>query len=267
MAEPTTAAQVAAAAQGRLAGRRAVVTGAARGIGRAIAIGVAAAGADVACLDVDVEGAAETAGTIRQGGRRSLHIACDVTSFAAVADSLERVVDALGGVDLVVANAGGSQGQSRPFLELDPATWQTMVDRNLTGVFHTGLVYARHMAEHDGGAIVVVSSQLSEVVRPGLAHYASAKGAVRQLVKAMAVDLAPFRIRVNAMAPGPTWTPGNAELFSRPEVREANERTIPLGRLGQPEEMVGAVVFLASDAEASFVTGTTVFVDGGYTII
>jgi glucose 1-dehydrogenase len=101
------------------------------------------------------------------------------------------------------------------------------------------------------------------VVRPGLAHYASAKGAIRQLVRGMAVDLAEHGIRVNAIAPGPTLTPANREFFARTEVAETNLRLVPLGRVAEPREMVGAAVFLASD-EAGYVTGTTLFVDGGY---
>ncbi|MGH3443232.1 MAG: SDR family oxidoreductase [Nitriliruptorales bacterium] len=116
------------------------------------------------------------------------------------------------------------------------------------------------------GAMVVTSSQLSEAVRPGMSHYCAAKGAIRQLVRAAAVDLAPHGIRVNAVAPGPTVTEANRDLFARPEVREANERLIPLGRLGEPREMVGAVLYLLSDA-ASYTTGATLFVDGGYTVV
>jgi NAD(P)-dependent dehydrogenase (short-subunit alcohol dehydrogenase family) len=113
--------------------------------------------------------------------------------------------------------------------------------------------------------IVFTGSQLAEVVRPGLAHYSAAKGGLKQLMRGMAVDLARHGIRVNAVAPGATWTEANRPYFSRPDVAEANRRLIPLGRLAQPEEMVGAAVYLASD-EASFVTGATLLVDGGYTL-
>lgn len=249
-----------------LAGRRVVVTGAARGIGRAIALGVAQAGADVACLDIDVSGAEETASEVAALGRGALGLRCDVTDWDDVQASVAAVEDGLGGVDGVVANAGGSRGATRDFLDLDPRTWHEMIDRNLTGAFHTGLAYARALDAGAGGAIVFVSSQLSETVRPGLAHYCSAKGGLRQLVRAMGVELAPRGIRVNALAPGPTLTPGNEELFSRPEVREQNESSIPLGRLAAPDEMAGAAVFLLSDA-ASYVVGETLFVDGGYTIV
>lgn len=243
-----------------------MVTGAARGIGRALANGLAKEGAAVACLDVDVEGARTTADGITRSSGNALALECDVTHWRSVEQSLALALEALGTVDILAANAGGPRGEAVSFLELDPATWHRMVDRNLTGAFHCGLAYGRHMAAQGRGSIVFTSSQLSEVVRPGLAHYCAAKGGVRQLVRAMAVELAPMGVRVNAIAPGPTSTPGTRALFQRPDVLEANRRSIPLGRVAEPEEMVGAAVYLASD-EASFTTGTTVFVDGGYTIV
>lgn len=251
---------------GRLAGRRAVVTGAAHGIGRALALGLAGEGAAIACLDIDGSGAEATATALADQGYTAVGIPCDVTDFEAVEASLETVASVLGGADVLIANAGGSRGDATPFLELDPRRWQTMIDRNLNGAFYSGLVYGRHMAAAGWGTIVVVSSQLSEVVRPGLAHYSAAKGGVRQLVRAMAVDLAPHRIRVNAVAPGPTLTEGSQDWFSRPDVNAEHRRIVPLGRVAQPEEMVGAAVYLAGD-ESSFTTGATVFVDGGYTLI
>ena len=250
----------------RLTGKRAVVTGAAGGIGGALGRGLAREGATVACLDLDGDGAESVATEVERSGGRARGWACDMTDLEQVQSALDRCVSMWGGVDVLCANAGGSRGEMIPFLEMTPDVWRRMVDRNLTSVFNCGLVFGRHMAQHGGGAIVVTSSQLGEVVRPGMAHYSAAKGGVKQLVKAMAVDLAAFGIRVNALAPGPTLTPGNKEMFSRPDVREANTRTIPMGRIAEPDEMVGAAVYFASD-EASFTTGATLLVDGGYTIL
>jgi len=243
-----------------------VVTGAAGGIGRALALGVAAAGAQVVCADLDAPGVEATAELVRGVGGSAWHVAADLADMAAVERLLAAASERMGGTDLLYANAGGSRGETVPFLEMTPESWRRMLDRNLTTAFNCGLIFARHMAGDGGGAIVFTSSQLSEVTRPGLAHYASAKGAIRQLVKSMAVDLAPHGIRVNAFGPGPTLTPGNREFFARPEVREANLRLVPLGRVAEPEEMVGAAVFLGSD-EASYVTGATLMVDGGYTLL
>lgn len=250
----------------RLRGRWAVVTGAAGGIGSALAVRAAAEGAGVACLDIDGAGAHRTADEIRAAGGQAVTVSCDVTDLGEVERGLEVVLEDFPRVDVVFANAGGSRGESVPFLDLDSEAWRRMVDRNLTGAFHTGLVYARHLAANGGGAMVFTTSQLSEVVRPGLAHYAAAKGGVRQLVRGMAVDLAPHAIRVNAVAPGPTLTPGNREMFERPDMREANLRFIPLGRIAEAREIAGAAIYLASD-DASFTTGATIFVDGGYTIM
>jgi NAD(P)-dependent dehydrogenase (short-subunit alcohol dehydrogenase family) len=250
-----------------LDGRVAVVTGAAQGIGRALAMGLADAGARVACLDIDYEGVVETTASIQRahGDGRSYSARCDVTDLDQVELSRSRVEEALGEVDIVVANAGGPKGQACSFIELDLDSWSQMIDRNLTSSFLTGLVYGRSMATRRLGSMVFVASQLSSVVRPGLTHYAVAKAGVAQLVRGMAVELAPLGVRVNGIAPGPTETPGTAELFGRPEVRDGLIATIPLGRLGVPEEMVGATVFLASD-QASFVTGHILYVDGGYTL-
>jgi NAD(P)-dependent dehydrogenase (short-subunit alcohol dehydrogenase family) len=223
-------------------------------------------GAAVVCLDIDGEGVEELGRILSDAGGRVWGWRCDVVDEADVESAASRSVEVMGGIDILCANAGGSRGETVGFLDLDLATFRAMVDRNLTSVFLSCSVFGRLMATSGGGAIVVTSSQLAEVARPQLAHYAAAKGGVKQLVKAMAVDLAPFGIRVNAVAPGPTLTPGNREMFERPDVRDENMRTIPLRRIADPEEMVGAVVYLASD-EASFTTGATILVDGGYTIL
>jgi NAD(P)-dependent dehydrogenase (short-subunit alcohol dehydrogenase family) len=248
-------------------GQRVVVTGAAQGIGRAIALGMAAQGNRVACVDIDADGVRDTAEMVSRQGNDAIVRTCDLTDWAAVQAMAAGVAEELGGVDVVVTSAGGSAGDVVHFLDLDPERWDQMIDRNLTSTFYTSLAFARRMvADGRAGAIVCISSQLSEVVRPALAHYCSSKGGVRQLARAMAVDLAEHHIRVNAVAPGPTWTPGTQELFSRPEVRARNEASIPMGRLGQPEDLVGAVAFLASP-QSAYVTGATLFVDGGYTIV
>jgi glucose 1-dehydrogenase len=250
-----------------LTGQRIVVTGAAQGIGRAIALGLVERGASVACVDINEEGARETVALAGDHGDRMRAYPCDVTDWDAVETMAAETTAELGGVDVLVTGAGGSAADAVHFLDLDPQRWAWMIDRNLTSTFYTALAFARRMvSDGTAGAIVCISSQLSEVVRPDLAHYCTSKGGVRQLMRAMAVDLASHGIRVNAVAPGPTWTPGTQPLFSRPEVRARNEASIPMGRLGEPEDMVGAVAFLAS-ADAAYITGTTVFVDGGYTTV
>ncbi len=162
------------------------------------------------------------------------------------------------------------------FLELDAETWDRIIAVNLTGMFHLGQAAARQMVRQangeksgggkSGGSIINVTSQLAEVARPERAAYVASKGGARSLTHAMAVDLAAHGIRVNAIAPGPTLTGLTRASYTDPEARRATEALIPLGRLGQPDDLVGAVLFLASD-ESRWVTGSTVTVDGGYLAI
>lgn len=252
-----------------LAGKTAIVTGAAGGIGRAIADCACREGAVVFCVDIDESALQRVADGIteRYGAEAAVPMVVDLTDFGAVEEMVEQIsLRAAGAIDVLFANAGSSRGEARNFLELDEASWDTMIERNLTTAFNTGLHVARKMAASGGGAIVYTSSQLSIVARPKLSHYIAAKGAVAQLVRGMALDLASSGIRVNAVAPGPTEHENNRERFASDEMREYHEVMIPLGRVGRPEEIAEAACFLASE-RSSFTTGATLFVDGGYTAI
>jgi NAD(P)-dependent dehydrogenase (short-subunit alcohol dehydrogenase family) len=259
----------------RLKDRIAVVTGAAGGIGKALSFGACAEGATLICIDRDSESLQALAAELRQTGSIVHTIATDLTDFAAVQSALDHCVELAGRVDVVFSNAGGlreanghwsSSGGRVAFLEMEPEIWRRVIDDNLTSAFYVGLVFARDMAKRRQGAIVYTGSQLTEVVRPGMCHYTVAKGGLRQLVRAMAVDLATHGIRVNAFAPGPTRVPVNEPFFTSGVMADQTLTQVPLGRMADPSEMVGAAIFLASD-EASYVTGEMVMVDGGYTII
>lgn len=241
---------------------RYVVTGAAGGIGGAVARALLARGDAVACVDLDADRVAEVAAQSPRG----LALTCDVTQESEVQATFDEAWVRLGGLDGMVHSAGGSRGEAVSFLQLSFDVWRAMVDRNLTGSFLCGSEAARLLAPNGGGSIVFISSQLSRVVRPGLAHYAAAKGGVEQLARGMALDLVPAGIRVNAVAPGPVMTPGNEAWFQRPDVIEEHARTIPMGRVGQPEDVVGAVLYLL-DPASKYTTGASILVDGGYTII
>lgn len=252
-------------AAGRLAGRHALVTGAARGIGRALALGLAREGAAVECVDLDGPGVEETARLAREehGVDAGAHVA-DLADRASVAACLAEAVDARGDLDVLVVAAGGAAGHRAAFLDLTDEDWAEMQRRNLTTAFVTCSVVGRHLVERGRGSVVLISSTAAEVVTPGLAHYSASTGAVRQLMRSMSLELAPHGVRVNAVAPGVTETPGNAQVLADlPPDAPLRTRTA-LGRFAQPEEIVGAVVYLASD-EASFTTGTTIAVDGGFT--
>ncbi len=251
---------------GRVEGKVALVAGAGGGIGGAGAEGLGREGAAVLCTDLDAGAAEATARRIRASGGRAASLGLDVRDRGAVDAAIDRAVSEFGRLDILLECAGISHRGN--FLDLDAATWDRIVAVNLTGMFHLGQAAARQMVRQGtgGGSIINVTSQLAEVARPGRAAYVASKGGGRSLTHAMAVDLAAHGIRVNAIAPGPTLTGLTRANYTDPEARRATEALIPLGRLGQPDDLVGAVLFLASD-EARWVTGSTVTVDGGYLAI
>jgi NAD(P)-dependent dehydrogenase (short-subunit alcohol dehydrogenase family) len=250
---------------GRVEGKVALVTGAGGGIGGAGAEGLGREGAAVLCTDIDAAAAEATAGLIRAAGGRAAAQGLDVRDRAAVDAAVVAAVREFGRLDILVECAGISHRLN--FLDLDAETWDRIIAVNLTGMFHLGQAAARQMVRQgQGGSIINVTSQLAEVARPERAAYVASKGGGRSLTHAMAVDLAAHGIRVNAIAPGPTLTGLTSASYTDPEARRATEALIPLGRLGQPDDLVGAVLFLASD-ESRWVTGSTVTVDGGYNTI
>jgi NAD(P)-dependent dehydrogenase (short-subunit alcohol dehydrogenase family) len=250
---------------GRVSGKVALVVGAGGGIGGAGAGALAREGAAVFCTDSDGAAAETTATRIRAAGGRAAALALDVRDRAAVDAAVAATVGEFGRLDIMLESAGIAHRLD--FLKVDAETWDRVIAVNLTGMFHVGQAAARQMFKQgDGGSIINVTSQLAEVARPERAAYVASKGGARSLTHAMAVDLAAHGIRVNAIAPGPTLTGLTRANYTDPEARRATEALIPLGRLGQPDDLVGAVLFLASD-EACWVTGSTVTVDGGYLTI
>ncbi len=251
-------------ADGRLAGRIALVTGASSGIGEAIALGFAREGADVIVhYRTRKAEAEEIAGEIRGMGRRAHVVQADIADAAQVARMMEEAT-ALGPLSTVVCNAGAHRRV--PFLEIDEAMWDWVLDTDLKGPFLVGQAAARQMARSGvGGSIIATSSVSAHSAQPELVHYQAAKAGVAMLVRGMALELAPHGIRVNAIAPGLVETNLTTRIFRTPDVLAARVGRIPLGRAGQPEDMVGAAVFLASD-ESAWMTGTTITVDGGFSV-
>src|SRR5215469_14513380 len=225
-------------------------------------MGLAREGAAVVCADIDGAAAGATATQISAAGGRATAFGLDVRDCAAVESAVAEAVREFGRLDVLLDCAGVSHGGG--FLDLDPGEWDRVIAVNLTGMFHLGQAAARQMVRQGGGgSIINVTSQLAEVARPERAAYVASKGGGRSLTHAMALELAPHAIRVNAIAPGPTLTGLTRASYADPDRRRATIAQIPLGRLGDPQDLVGAVLFLASD-ESRWVTGSTVTVDGGY---
>jgi glucose 1-dehydrogenase len=251
-------------AEGRLAGKIALVTGASSGIGRAIARGYAREGADVVVHYHMREAEANAlADEIRALGRRAHVVQGDVANAAEVVRFMEDAT-ALGPLAIVVCNAGTHRRV--PFLELDEATWDWVLDTDLKGPFLVGQAAAKQMIAHGvHGSIIATSSVSAHAAQPQLVHYQAAKAGVTMLVRGMALELAPHGIRVNAIAPGLVETNLTTRIFENPEMLAARVSRIPLGRAGQPEDFIGAATFLASD-ESAWVTGATITVDGGFSV-
>ena len=250
----------------RLTDRVAIVTGAASGLGRGIARALAAEGGRVAILDVNEQGAAETAELIRGAGGEAAAIRADVTRRAEVEAAVAQVVARHGAVHILVNNAGWDRPM--PFLETDEAFWDRILALNLKAHFHLAQVVLPHMIRQGGGKVVAIASDAGRVGSSGEAVYSAAKGGVIAFTKTLAREMARHRINVNCVCPGPSETPLFTTEFTagKPGLADALKKAIPWGRLGTPEDVAGAVVFLAS-AEADFVTGQTLSVSGGLTMV
>jgi 2-hydroxycyclohexanecarboxyl-CoA dehydrogenase len=250
----------------RLEGRPAIVTGAASGLGRGIARALAAEGARVAILDLNEAGAAETVELIRGAGGAAVAHRTDVTRRAEVESAVNDVVMRWGAVNVLVNNAGWDRPM--PFLETDEAFWDRILALNLKAHFHLAQVVLPHMIRQGGGKVVAIASDAGRVGSSGEAIYSAAKGGVIAFTKTLAREMARHRINVNCVCPGPSETPLFQSEFTagKPGLADALKKAIPWGRLGTPEDVAGAVVFLASD-EADFITGQTLSVSGGLTMV
>jgi NAD(P)-dependent dehydrogenase (short-subunit alcohol dehydrogenase family) len=245
--------------QQRFGGTVALVTGAGRGIGLAVARRFARDGARVVLNDVDAATAEAGAAAIRAEGGEALAVAADVSDKAAVTRLFDTALERYGDVNALVNNAGLTN-VSRHFLEGDEAWWDQVLDTNLKSVFLCSHRAAWLMARRTGGSIVNISSGGASKAHRGNAAYDAAKGGIEAVTRAMAVDLAPYGIRVNAVAPGSIVTSAAAGLPEE-QLRERG-RVMPLGRLGDPDEVAGPIVFLCSE-DARYMTGHVLVVDGG----
>jgi len=252
-----------------LAGRRALVTGAGRGIGKAIALELASRGADVAVNDLSAEPAEAVAEEITGRGARALSLPCDVSRRSQVQQMVHAVIEQWGGLDILVNNAGVSR--IVPFLEMAEETWDQVIDTNLKGAYLCSQEALRTMVSQGAGAIVNVSSQSGKEGNSCYAAYCASKFGIIGLTQSLAREFAPSGIRVNAVCPGVCFTelweeqlPDYARKrgLEPEQVKAYLEGKVPLGRLGTPEEIARVVAFLASD-EASYITGQAINVTGG----
>lgn len=245
-----------------LTGRRALITGSGQGIGYAIAQGLAAHGAEIVLNGRTASRVEEAVTALRATGVKVSAAAFDVTDAAAVAAGVTQIEETLGPIDILINNAGM---QFRAPLEDFPVDkWQELLQTNISSVFYVGQAVARHMIKRGAGKIVNIASVQSELARPNIAPYTATKGAVRNLTKGMCTDWAKHGLNINAIAPGYFKTPLNQALVDNPEFSSWLEKRTPAGRWGNVSELIGAAVFLSSDA-ASFVNGHVLYVDGGIT--
>jgi dehydrogenase/reductase SDR family protein 4 len=246
-----------------LKGKVALVTGGSRGIGKAIAVGVARAGADVVLASRKLPDLEEVAKEINALGRKSLAVATHVGRLDEINNLVSRVKDEFGKIDILVNNAATNPTMDQA-IDIGERAWDSIMNLNLKGLFFLGQAAAQLMKEQGGGKIINVAS--IEGITPGiLPVYAISKAGVIMATKVMAQQWAKYGIRVNAIAPGLTRTRFSEALWSNPDILSAAMMMTPMARVAEPHEMVGAVVFLASDA-SSYVTGQVLAVDGGATI-
>jgi dehydrogenase/reductase SDR family protein 4 len=245
-----------------LAGRAAIVTGGRRGIGRAIALALAEAGADVVLGDrvVDDGELEAVAAEIKKRGRRSLAVQADITQKADVDSLVQKTLADFGSVDILVNNA--AMNIRAPLLELNEEGWDRVIDTDLKGYYLCSQAAGKIMVQQKRGNIINIASTAAMYTAPEMGAYCIAKAGVVMLTRILAVELAEHNIRVNAVAPSLVKTKFSQPLWADPKTLREIESGIPLARLAEPEDIVGSVLFLASDASA-YITGHTIVVDGG----
>jgi len=242
----------------------AIVTGARRGMGKSHALTLAKAGAKVVVADISKEDCEIVVEEIKKNGGEAIAVKCDVTKKEDIDNMVKAAVGKWGKVDILVNNAGICQ--SKPFLELTEEEWDRTININLRGYFLCAQACAKEMTKQKAGVIVNIASVAMGQVGigfPNLAHYCASKGGIVGMTEAIALELAPYNIRVNAIAPGMIETPMIEAVKSDPKTMKATLAQVPMHRVGKPEEVSNLVLFLVSE-ESSYITGSTVVIDGGW---
>ncbi|MHC1567796.1 MAG: SDR family NAD(P)-dependent oxidoreductase [Candidatus Syntropharchaeia archaeon] len=251
----------------KLKDKVAIVTGAGRGIGRAIALKLAEEGADVVVSDIREKEASEVVKEIEKMGRKAMVSVTDVTNGDQVREMIKKTLDEFGKIDILVNNAGWDKIML--FKDTNEEFWDKIIAINYKGVLNTCKAVIEHMMEREYGKIINIASDAGRVGSLGEAVYSGAKGAVIAFTKTLAREMARYSVNVNCVCPGPTETPLVEELMEEKlggKILGSMEKVVPLGRMAKPEEIAGPVAFLASD-EAAFITGQTLSVSGGLTMV
>ena len=242
----------------------AIITGARRGMGKSHALTLARAGAKVVVADISKEDCEKVVDEITKAGGKAMAVKCDVTKKEEADEMVEKAIEKFGKVDILVNNAGICQ--FKPFFELTEEEWDRTLDINLKGYFFCAQAVAKEMAKQKSGVIINIASVAmgqQGIGFPNIVHYCASKGGIVGMTEALAVELAPYNIRVNAISPGMIETPMIDPVKQDPKAMEGLLARVPLHRVGRPEEVSNLVLFLASDA-SSYMTGSTVVIDGGW---
>jgi NAD(P)-dependent dehydrogenase (short-subunit alcohol dehydrogenase family) len=247
-----------------LSGKIAIVTGGNQGIGLAIAWGLAGAGATVVIANRRADEGKKAAESLKKEGLSTAAIPVDISKLSSIEELVKKTMEKFGKIDILVNNAGVVL--RKPALDFTEAEWDRIIDTNLKGTFFCCQAVGREMVKRQTGKIINVSSVVSQVAQVDRSVYSASKAGVSHLTRALALEWAPFHVNVNAIGPGVTHTDINRQYFKdHPEVLQAFIDDIPMGRAGNVDDCIGAVVFLASDA-SDFITGQTLLVDGGMTL-
>ena len=248
-----------------LSGRVGIITGGSRGIGFAIAEGLAGSGAISVIANRDASQGEEAAAKVRSKGWKAKAISADVTNRKSVESLVSQVLKEFGRIDILVNSAAIIL--RKPIAEITDEEWDSLMATNLKGIFLCCQMVGKHMIERRQGKIVNISSNIIQPLQPGRGLYAVSKAGLTQLTRVLAFEWAQYNVHVNAIAPGPTITDLNRKFFEdHPEDLKARIQSLPIGRMGQPQDHVGAALLLASPA-SDFITGQTLFVDGGSNLL
>lgn len=251
-----------------LSGKKAVVVGGASGLGRAMALALAGAGAEILIADLNGQESQNVAGEIEAAGGKSWIFQLDITHYEEISKMVEYAIEKMGKIDILVESAGLTI-TGIPMIEFSEAQWDKIIDVNLKGMFFVNQIVSKQMIKQRSGRIINIASMSSVIINQNSygssGVYCISKAGVAALTKAYAVDLAPYNITVNAISPGYMRTPLSAPFWEDPLGSEQKCSRIPMGRPGEPEELAGIVVYLASDLSA-YTTGANILIDGGYSV-